>query len=829
MAPDSISASERQAIPVSDWGRRLVRAPILFAILFAPVLFLPFTYENFDFPKMSLVLACALAVPALAGVVWALGGGRWEKGWLSGWAQDRIGLGLGILLVSAVVSTVLAVDPVTAFWGEHRGHRGLLTFWGYFVLYQGARWGIAGWGEFGTLMKGVLAIAWVAVAYGLLQMFGMDPLRWDGQARFGDFWRPPSTLGHPIPFGTFLALCFPWVLHFGRQEWDRPWAAGLWILLGGAILLATLGTYSRGAWLSLAAGGAVWCLLGSSRRILRIGVLVLGSLAVAGIVLFLWNPAGIADGLGARVRDSSTWTSRLVNWDIAWRVFLAHPIFGVGPDNFHLVFPAFRTLDQWHVEWNTIPTHAHNEFLQILTTQGLVGGIGLLVLIAGAMRGVLQAWKHGTPEDRGLLQVSIASLAAMIPAAGSSFLTPGIAPVFLCLLAGLSRSASGEMKSGKSKIGFSVFAAAGAAVVAVFGINFFWGTIGDPGMVLPASLVLAAALGVGFILGKPPEGTEAVSSGTPVFDPSRGRLAIAGAVCLVLLFLGARLVWLPLRGSSLVREGAGLSAKDPLAAVESLQEAGRIHPQSSTVWEHLAAAAPEAAETVGSPERRKRLYLLGEEAFLELIRRQPGKGSHRMGLARIQARMALVGWRRPEEALAHAREGAKLETPNPIHLAGAVETCLALGHMKEAERFAEQGLARFPNYGPLLEQAGYLALRDGKTAHAVHLLERALVGHRDEGVGNLAAARANLVAGYHRLQDWDGVRRHASEALKLAPHAWTIRLAYGDALERLRLPEQALEQYDLVLRAQPHHEGALRAHRRLQGLVSNTGRETPSY
>lgn len=834
MAAEISCASNRSdPPPIRSHGPGPTGLPILALVVLAPVLFWPFTLENFDFPKMSLLIAATLGILASAVAGWAVapapGGWNLPSAW-GGWLRkDWIGLGMVLLLLSATVSTMAAVDPATAFWGEHRGHRGWLTWAGYFILFWGARCTIRTWHDVGTLLRGALIGCWAAVAYGILQMVGADPLQWEGQARFGAFWRPPSTLGHPIPLGSFLAMCFPWVLHFGWQDRGRLWAVGLWMALGTGIVLATLGTYSRGAWLSLACGLSVWVILTANRKSLVFGSLLAGSVLAAIGAVFLWNPGGAADAALARLHDSSTWKSRLADWEIALAIFRSHPILGVGPDNLQLIFPAFRTLDQWIAEWNTIPTHAHNEGLQILATQGLLGGAAMLVLIVGILRGARRAWFRVQPEDRPWLRTVLASLAALVPVAALSFLTPGFGPLCVVLLAILSRAAAGIRHVGEaSALPHAAVRICGVVVLVMVGGNLVFGVQREETSVLPALAIQAAAVAAGIVLTRRPVEPEARGENL-AWSYRPYRLAAAGVVSLLVLVGGYRLVLVPILGSSLVRQGVGLGESDPIAAMAALDEAVRRHPQAAVAWERLAAAAPQAAEAATSPGRRQRFYRRGEEAYRELVRRQPGKGSHRLGWSRLEARTALYGWGDPEEALRLAKEGVALETPNPLHLAGVAESCLALGRMKSAEQYVAAGLKDFPNYGPLLEQAGFLALSRGEVDLAVHLLERSLVGHRDPGLGNPAAARANLVAGYHRLGNWEGVCRHAPEALQLAPHAWTVRLAYAQGLEELRRWDEASLQYAEVLRVRPHHEGALQAQRRLSGWTANTAGTTSPY
>src|SRR6202035_4777204 len=141
-------------------------------------------------------------------------------------------------------------------------------------------------------------------------------------------------------------------------------------IIVGLVLLAAIGaTLSRGAWLALSAGIAVWCLAGVRQRRLWnakfLGVLaVLGALVA--VVLAWWNPGGILAGLQDRLLNQDSSAERLFIWKTSLALFQENPLLGLGPDTFQLAFASRRTLAFWFLEWNTIPTRAHNEILQVL-------------------------------------------------------------------------------------------------------------------------------------------------------------------------------------------------------------------------------------------------------------------------------------------------------------------------------------------------------------------------------------------------------------------------------------------------------------------------------
>src|SRR5581483_7087325 len=109
-----------------------------------------------------------------------------------------------------------------------------------------------------------------------------------------------------------------------------------------------------------------------------LATLVLAALAAIGSA---W-----VEPLTARLREAASLTGRGPIWGAAWQIFREYPLTGCGLDCFPLAFAPHRTPDYWADEWGVTPTRAHDEPLQLLATQGLLGGVAGLVLLFGLVR-----------------------------------------------------------------------------------------------------------------------------------------------------------------------------------------------------------------------------------------------------------------------------------------------------------------------------------------------------------------------------------------------------------------------------------------------------------
>lgn len=182
----------------------------------------------------------------------------------------------------------------------------------------------------------------------------------------------------PNLFAGYLVLLIPLAMAGGLAiQWRwAPALAGVAIVLLGAALIATL---SRGGWLGFIAGVATMAVLLPGRRRLVLGV------AGGAILILLVGLVGpVADRLGSSSGASplQTFLDRVPIWSAAVSIFLQHPIFGIGINNFGNYVGAFDpTLDV---------NQAHDLFLNILVERGLIGLSAFLFVLVALFRTLLR-------------------------------------------------------------------------------------------------------------------------------------------------------------------------------------------------------------------------------------------------------------------------------------------------------------------------------------------------------------------------------------------------------------------------------------------------------
>ena len=197
-----------------------------------------------------------------------------------------------------------------------------------------------------------------------------------------------------------MAMAFPFAffsIFAARNALARVFFTGA----ASLIFLASVVTLSRGGALAM---GAVllYCWIASPRRWIGVALVVL---LVGGLALI---PDGLTGGgrrtagmesssLLARywgeVRTSTDTTEdtadlRLELWQIAFRMFLSHPLSGVGPGNFIWNITDYQSPDQFEKYGRELRAFTHSLYLELLADLGIAGSVLFLVIVRSNFRDV---------------------------------------------------------------------------------------------------------------------------------------------------------------------------------------------------------------------------------------------------------------------------------------------------------------------------------------------------------------------------------------------------------------------------------------------------------
>ncbi len=471
-----------------------------------PLLLLPPAADPFEVPKLSFAVLGAAALVLLS----VFGGTRARE--LTGLSYALVAFG-----ASATLSTLFSMHWPTSLWGGHDSHAGLAYVFALIAIAMCSR----GLQQFGLWEQCLVISTALTALYGVVQWMGADPISWSRTAQWCGALRPFSTLGHPNSLAAFLAMSAPLVLSTSVEALRRAKRVqgGFGILVVLVSAAVALPTYSRAGWIAFAVGLVVLFVL-LPKSVIRIRARwIFLAFGIAVIV------ASQSVAFRTRVFGLFSSPTRLAMYRAAVEIFLDQPLVGSGLDTFQLAFQAHRTPEYWAHEWGATPQRAHNDFLQVLATQGVFGAVALVACCWFVLRALRRARHHSDPITR----TYIAGLAG-------------------CLAA--------------------------AAVYALFSFH-----------VTATALLAAIALGqLDHLSSHSAFGNGTTTRGNRAASRRAFRMAALTALAAVVVFTFAVM---PLVANIFVRRGIELEAHEPLQAQAAYESALRWMPFADTTWTRL--------------------------------------------------------------------------------------------------------------------------------------------------------------------------------------------------------------------------------------------------
>jgi O-antigen ligase/tetratricopeptide (TPR) repeat protein len=774
----------------------------------SPVVFWYGLVEPFEACKSALTQLTGIAL-----VVLAMAAAR-GRSWAWAWAEARglfsgpIGAAVLCGVVSAVVSTAFSLSPRTSLQGAPDSNMGLGSVLGLAALFAASRALCPDEAAAGQLLRAAAVGLALSCAYALVQALGQDPVRWAQTWEYRGWVRPFGTQGNPNYLAGHAVMVLPIVLWQARRAAEAR--RGGAVLAGAALALlaafAVVVSLSRGA---LVAGVlAVLVLLGSWRTRVprRRALALLLALASACLLVFFGPDNRLRTALLGRLHEPLHSPGRWPIWKGAVRLFASHPWAGSGLDTFGLAWPGVRTPEYWEVEWGFMPGKAHNDFLQALATQGVLGAAAYAMLPLALLAGAARAWRRGRRRGWVLLLASVALAFYVQNLVGFAVAsTAGLLAVVAGMLAGLGGREEGSGTTALPGPGPGFLPAiTWLGVLLVLVTLWQGGGWQEPWRLALLALALSWAAVAGLaanpghsgsslprLLGMPP-----LRAWRPLVLPSLG---------------GAALAWpllSPLLGSASSFRAEGWMHRDPSTAFAYHERAVRLAPGSALLHERRARAYWRAASQQPAAPGRRELLLAGRESAETACRLEPLSAGAQADRARILFDMAREGLVEAGEILAAFDQALALDRCDCFVLADAARAAVTLGHLGECERYLEAGLSQHPGLGMLLAERGALELARGQLAEAERSLRQALRAgwFREQERFD----RATLLLGMVLLRTGRAAEAMSRVEAVLERHRdWVpARLLRALCRERLGRRGEALGEFRRILQRHPDHEEA---------------------
>ena len=211
--------------------------------------------------------------------------------------------------------------------------------------------------------------------------------------------RVAAGFGHPNELGGFLVVLMPFVLAGLLLARRGRWA------FAAALALGTFGIYasfSRGALVALV---LIPFFFMRGRRVLVLG-------PILAILLVVATPGLVRERFATLTESGSEVATRVDFWVTAVSVWQQQPLLGAGLGRFPEAYAQARVPGRGFLPGTVSqpPPHAHNLFLQALSTEGLLGFVALVAILASAVAVALALRRR---QDRTASVIGTATLAGL--------------------------------------------------------------------------------------------------------------------------------------------------------------------------------------------------------------------------------------------------------------------------------------------------------------------------------------------------------------------------------------------------------------------------------
>jgi O-antigen ligase len=330
---------------------------------------------------------------ALATVGWLLEGvlnKRWQVRW-----HPFLGI-LGFYLVWNVLSAMFSPRPLHSILAVADNE------WAFLIMLM-MFWNVRDRAFLKRLVWVYLSVSSVAIVYGILQVFGgVEYYRHIALSPMGRYFRAVGFHGFYLTFAVFaMSVLFLSGAIFLERGVRRGWHLASLAVAG---VLAIVGTFARSVWLALV---PLMPLLGFARS-RKIGIALTLTIVVGGGAMFLSS---------STIRDRALSTfeinrneTRILLWETALRIARAHPVLGVGEDNWDYYFPLFRVEGDFDTT-----VHPHNDYLNVLVNSGVPGFLAFLALWGTLLASGFRSLKY-LPDTtlRGILRGGLLTILGLL-------------------------------------------------------------------------------------------------------------------------------------------------------------------------------------------------------------------------------------------------------------------------------------------------------------------------------------------------------------------------------------------------------------------------------
>lgn len=317
--------------------------------------------------------------------------------------SSRLFWALFIYFCLLILSSVFGLNAYHSFWSNYERMAGVISLWHYFgFLFIAVN-------VFGTKEDWYRFFNIAIIASVLEALYAVG--QWAGIVAGTGGARVDGTIGN----ASFLAGYMLFNALFAFWLWLEKKEISWRIFYGGAILLNLFVLYeteTRGAVVALIFGLLALSLFfifappqavkqlpfKKPERLKKYAILVLVLIFLVGGLIWRFRNSDFVKSRPTLSRltsislEETTSKTRLLAWQMSFKGFQEHPLFGWGPENYYILFnkyydPHLYPIESWF-------DRAHNAFIDVLINTGLIGFIAYGAIFILAFWYLWRAWKR---------------------------------------------------------------------------------------------------------------------------------------------------------------------------------------------------------------------------------------------------------------------------------------------------------------------------------------------------------------------------------------------------------------------------------------------------
>lgn len=353
---------------------KLLNLYLIFIIGIIPLICTPRGQDIFN----NLKIICAVIVTILTFIICIY---KREKHKIK--LVDILVLSFGIILI---FSTLFSEDLNLSLWGLPRCREGIVSLITYllifFIFYRNYSYSE-------KTLDVIFILACIISIYGIMQYFKIDPLLNVPTNEFRG--QTTSTIGQRNFVGTYCTLLLPVSLGIFIEKGYKRYFVYSSLIFGLMIASTT-----RSAWIAFAFYSIILIIYSIRNKLYTIRIF---AFIITLLIIFCGINFATSNSIMERVHtvftdaenvhSDTSGSTRIYIWKKTLPMLFDRPLLGSGPDTFKLEFT------KGPVKYEPLYYKAHNEYLQIALTDGLVALAVYLTLVLIILYKLIKNYKNG--------------------------------------------------------------------------------------------------------------------------------------------------------------------------------------------------------------------------------------------------------------------------------------------------------------------------------------------------------------------------------------------------------------------------------------------------